>query len=162
MTLIDDNEFIIIHVDETNEPQRTEPCEYIQMKQLNKPTEQDFFTAEKFENIMGDLLDSVIEEVVDDIVNEIKAKTITEQPKRDSIESQTNISYSIQETDVDDVNMKILEEYDYNMKYPPEEESCLHYYKPNKKYKKRKYKRPKNDNDCLNGFKRFFRYIFNI
>ena len=69
MTLIDDNEFIIIHVDETNEPERTEPCEYIQMKQLNKPTEQDFFTAEKFENIMGDLLDSVIEEVVDDIVN---------------------------------------------------------------------------------------------
>lgn len=169
MSLIDDNEFIIIHIDENNE--NPEVSEYIQMKEITSSSSSNSSESDKeniiindsnFENVMTDLVNSVIDDVIEEVVNEIIDNTITKQPTMLTRESQTNISLSINECE--DENRQTLENYDYKTSnYNEEEEPCLYYYKKNNSNKnKRRYKRPRNKSDCFAGLKRFIRYIFNI
>lgn len=169
MSLKGDDEFIVIHVDENSEVSDT--TEYVQMKIIkNSSFEYDKKSSdESTEKNAMNLIEKVIDDVIDEIVTDITTKNIpiiTKQPTKTNTESQTNITYSIHETNQEQDNVNLdAPEYENII---DEEEPCLYHYKPTKKYRyrnrhrNRNRKTPCNKRDCLGGFTRFIKYIFNL
>ena len=79
MSLIKDDEFIVIHIDENSEINETvggPPTEYIQMKTITKEEQQLLDTPEE------ELVNRILDEIIHDVVEEFKkndSKIITEQ-----------------------------------------------------------------------------------
>ncbi len=169
MSLIKDDEFVIIHIDENseiNELGKDTPTEYIQMKTLS-------MEEQKLLNTPGEeLVNKILDEIIHDVVEEFKkndSKVITEQPKLQiNRESQTDVTYNNEEQVNGNIKMSIqeLEELkameEYNEAIREEEEPCLQHYRPKRKNRYRRKKIPNNKSDCLAGLKRLIKYVFNF
>ena len=169
MSLIKDDEFVIIHIDENseiNELGKDAPTEYIQMKTLS-------MEEQKLLNTPGEeLVNKILDEIIHDVVEEFKkndSKVITEQPKLQiNRESQTDVTYNNEEQVNGNIKMSIqeLEELkameEYNEAIREEEEPCLQHYRPKRKNRYRRKKIPNNKSDCLAGLKRLIKYVFNF
>tara|TARA_B100000161_G_scaffold258466_1_gene223451 strand:+ start:491 stop:1000 length:510 start_codon:yes stop_codon:yes gene_type:complete len=169
MSLIKDDEFVIIHIDENseiNELGKDTPTEYIQMKTLS-------MEEQKLLNTPGEeLVNKILDEIIHDVVEEFKkndSKVITEQPKLQiNRESQTDVTYNNEEQVNGNIKMSIqeLEELkameEYNEAIREEEEPCLQHYRPKRKNRYRRKKLPNNKSDCLAGLKRLIKYVFNF
>lgn len=169
MSLIKDDEFIVIHIDENSEINETvggPPTEYIQMKTITKEEQQLLDTPEE------ELVNRILDEIIHDVVEEFKkndSKIITEQPRLQiNRESQTDVTYNNEEQVDGNIKMSIqeleelkaLEEYQEAIR--EEEEPCLQHYRPRRRNPYRRKKLPNNKSDCLAGLKRFIKYVFNF
>lgn len=166
MSLIKDDEFVVIHIDENcaiNNICETLSTEYIQMKNFT-PVEQELMNTPEEE-----LIDTILDEIIQDVVEEFKksdTNIITKQPKLQvNRESQTDLTYKDDEQFGSNITMSIHEiqaQEEFEDVLLEEEEPCLRYYKPKRKNPYRRKKLPNNKNDCLSGLKRFLKYIFNF
>ena len=191
MSLIKDDEFVIINIDENNEISDINgiiPTEYIQMNTIKYNNEQyteelsdkiiDQIIDETIDRVIDETIDGVIDDAITNVINNINnnENQIIKNPIMKTSESQTDLSYSNYERKGDkiEINIKELNTIDhYNKTFSEEEEeaeaeaeaekACLQHYKLKRKKKRhRKRNVPKNENDCLSGFKRFIKYIFNF
>lgn len=168
MSLIKDDEFVVIHIDENsqvNDTVEAPPTEYIQMKTFT-PEEQELLNTPEEE-----LVNRILDEIIQDVVEEFKKKettVITEQPRLQiNRESQTELTYNNDEHVGGNITMSINEiqerhaQEEYEEMIREEEDLCLQHYKPKRKNPHRRTNIPNNKNDCLSALKRFVKYIFN-
>ena len=168
MSLIKDDEFVVIHIDENsqvNDSVGAPPTEYIQMKTFT-PEEQELLNTPE-EELVNRILDEIIQDVVEQFKTDDK-KIITEQPRLQiNRESQTDLTYSNVEQGNNNITMSIneleerraQEEYDEIIR--EEVEPCLQHYRPRRRNPHRRNNIPNNKSDCLSALKRFVKYIFN-
>jgi len=170
MSLKGDDEFIVIHIDENSEiSEIANTKEYIQMNTIktsvqenNQNVNEEQLAIDMIEKVIDEVLDDVMEELAADIASKNILPIITEQPTKINTESQTNITYSIHETDKEQDNISLDDQEYENM--INEEEPCLYHYKPAKSFRNRNRNRniPSNKSDCLSGLKRFIKYILHF
>lgn len=165
MSLIKDDEFVVIHINENSEVNdtiETSPSEYIEMKTIT-PEEQELLDTPE-EELVNRILDEIIQDVVEKFKTE-EEKIITEQPRLQiNRESQTDLTYNNDEQLGGNIKMNIQElqaqeEYENILL---EEEPCLQHYRPRRRNPHRRKRLINNKSDCLSGLKRFFKYIFNL
>tara|TARA_A100001015_G_scaffold288662_1_gene359744 strand:- start:552 stop:1061 length:510 start_codon:yes stop_codon:yes gene_type:complete len=169
MSLIKDDEFIVIHIDENSKINDTvggPRTEYIQLKTITKEEQKLLDTPEE------ELVNRILDEIIQDVVEEFKkndSNVITEQPRLQvNRESQTDVTYNNEEQVNGNIKMSIqeLEELksteEYNEAIRQEEEPCLQHYRPRRRNQYRKTKLLNNKSDCLAGLKRFIKYVFNF
>ena len=169
MSLIKDDEFIVIHIDENSKINDTvggPRTEYIQLKTITKEEQKLLDTPEE------ELVNRILDEIIQDVVEEFKkndSNVITEQPRLQvNRESQTDVTYNNEEQVNGNIKMSIqeLEELksteEYNEAIRQEEEPCLQHYRPRRRNPYRKTKLSNNKSDCLAGLKRFIKYVFNF
>lgn len=169
MSLIKDDEFVVIHIDENsqvNDSVGAPPTEYIQMKTFT-PEEQELLNTPE-EELVNRILDEIIQDVVEKFKTDDK-KIITEQPRLQiTRESQTDLTYNNDEQVGDNITLSINEleerraQEEYGEIIREEEEPCLRHYRPKRRNPYRRKNMPNNKSDCLSGLKRFFKYILNL
>lgn len=168
MSLIKDDEFVVIHLDENsevNDSVETLPTEYIEMKTFTQEEQELLNTPQ--EELVNRILDEIIQDVVEKF-RKNESAVITEQPRlKVKCKSQTDETYNSSVKRDGNIKLSINEEQDFQAQEEyeaiirEEEEPCLHHYKSKKRNHRKRKKMPSNKNDCLSGLKRFLKYVFN-